>query len=198
MVGVRQRHHKSKQVDLEIDVEDDDAFSDSDTGVAVSEPMRPRIKWAIGVAVACAIYWIVFFGVTCGATDICTTDYFVYSGNFTIFGSVRTSYGEYVGFSVLLAFGTFLSSLNYFFLWPIIGSRLYSKHLNNAKKKLGINNCGVVAIAAFYTVFYVLFLFMFAMGSLSNLAFLIAVAVGTCAGYGLSISQFVFNKNLLK
>jgi hypothetical protein len=153
---------------------------------------RDEAKSLVGASVVvcvCLIFFSIFFGVACGTTDICTGEYFAYSGNFTVFGQTRTGDGVFGGLVATFFISSFLQWISLFFVWPVVGSALYSANERAVARR---NPARVLIFAAAYAAVTALFFLFNAMGAVSNVFFWTASAAGTIGGVLVGASVYVY------
>ncbi len=160
---------------------------------------RVRVSVAIAVLVTFTIYFALVPSLMCGLTDICATaPYFSYNGTFVVWGAVRTSHTEYVLYACMFAGCSFLSGLNFFFVYSVAAKRLYSDTLDDPEQNYGVGKKAVFALAFVYTVFLWLGNILFVAGATNNLIFSVSTAIGGVSGHMLGWYVFVFQEPWIK
>lgn len=152
---------------------------------------RRKAMWI--VEAVCLLFTIIFFSVTCtttpaGQRNVCSGQYFSFSGNFTIFGEVRTDSTEFAGFTAAFFIAQFLYWMTAFFQYPFIGSAIYTEEgMEDASEEPGFT----IGVGFMYAVNYSTFILFTAMGSTSNIWFFLSQAAGAMTAYLVGSAIFV-------
>ncbi len=150
-----------------------------------------------------------FFG-WLGSTGLYDSNFFKFDGTFEVFGETRHDWNEYLAFCAFFYFGGLArSGCLLFFVWPLLGTRLYSESYDRpraasrtkvspadaaAEEKLDISRPVQFFMLATYGACEGALYAMFGIG-LGAAAFVFSTAAGFATGFVLGAAVYLFWTN---